>query len=60
LDLWEGGLRASGGAIVPSKTAWNLTSFKWNNGIWKYQTVDETPATLAVKDIDRHLYLMQI
>ncbi len=38
LHFWEGGLRASGGAIVQAKTSWNLTSFKWNNGDWRYQT----------------------
>jgi len=51
LNHWEGGLRATGGAIVPEKTAWNLTSFKWSKGNWSYQPISDTPATLQVSDI---------
>jgi hypothetical protein len=53
LDFWEVGLRASRGAILPEKTAWNLTSFKWSNGTWKYQTIADSPVLLTVKDIHR-------
>ena len=35
------------------ETAWMLTSFKWHLGNWSYQSKEETPATLLVKDIDR-------
>jgi hypothetical protein len=28
LNIWEGGLRASGGALVPEKTTWHLSAFK--------------------------------
>jgi hypothetical protein len=28
LDLWEGGIRATGGAIVPEKSHWYLIDFK--------------------------------
>jgi hypothetical protein len=55
LDYWEGGL-ASGAAIVLSKTSWNMTSFKWNNGVWKYQSIEETPATL---DIDQQVHTLR-
>jgi hypothetical protein len=34
VDHWEGGLRASGGALVPSKSHWYLVDFKWKNGSW--------------------------
>jgi hypothetical protein len=32
LDLWEGGIRATGGAIVPEKSHWDLIDFKWQRG----------------------------
>jgi hypothetical protein len=35
------------------KTAWNLTSFKWTNGIWQYQNRAKTSAEQLVKDIHR-------
>ena len=50
LDLWEGGIRATGGAIVPEKSHWYLVNFKWKNDVWRYATTDETPAELYVRD----------
>ena len=47
---WEGGIRATGGAIVPDKTHWYLVDFKWVRGQWHYASDTETPATLQVKD----------
>ena len=52
VDMWEGGIRATGGAINPEKSYWYLISFKWSGGITKYATVDETEATLTVNDKD--------
>lgn len=37
LDLWEGGIWTTGGAIVPEKSDWVLIEFEWKNGIWKYK-----------------------
>jgi hypothetical protein len=36
LDEWEGGLRATGGAIEPAKTFWYLIDFERGPGGWKY------------------------
>jgi hypothetical protein len=36
VDTWEGGLRASGGALVPSKSYWYLIHFKFLNNQWKH------------------------
>jgi hypothetical protein len=58
LTLWQGGLRASGGAIIPEKSTWSLVDFKWRNGIWKYCTMENTPATLQVKDIGGALHTL--
>jgi hypothetical protein len=34
LDHWEGGLKATGGALVPEKSYWYLIDFtaQWNRG----------------------------
>ena len=50
LNMWEGGIRATGGAIVPEKSHWYLVDFKWRNGKWSYALVDESPGILRVKD----------
>jgi hypothetical protein len=46
LNIWEGGLRASGGALVPEKTTWHLSAFKWTGGNWLYCTKEDTLANL--------------
>jgi hypothetical protein len=58
LDHWEGGLHASGGAMVPDKTSWTLISFKWKNGNWRYQAIEDTPASLFVSDISQARHKM--
>ena len=30
LDMWAGGLKATGGALVPAKSSWCLIDFKWD------------------------------
>jgi hypothetical protein len=42
LDLWEGLIKATGGALVPEKSFWYLIDFKWSKGKWRYATVEET------------------
>jgi hypothetical protein len=51
IDCWEGGLRATGGAIAPEKTFWYLIDYKWTNGIPSYKSVTECPAEISVKDM---------
>ena len=57
LDLWEGLLKVTGGALVPEKSYWYLIDFEWRNGNWKYKTMQETRFNLTVKDKDgiRHV-----
>jgi hypothetical protein len=57
LDLWEGLLKATGGALVPEKSYWYLIDFKWKDGGWKYATTEETQFELTMKDKDdvRHI-----
>ena len=50
LTAWDGGICATGGAIEPTKSHWYLITFKWQNGDWKYASIEETPADISVKD----------
>jgi hypothetical protein len=53
MDMWQGGLKATGGAIVPENNSWNLSAFKWSKGDWKYCSTQDTLASLQVQDIAR-------
>jgi hypothetical protein len=52
LDHWAGGLRATGGALVPSKSYWYDIAFKWNQpkSTWEYKTMQELPGSLTLHD----------
>jgi hypothetical protein len=50
LIAWEGGIRATGGAIEPKKSHWYLVDFDWSNGEPRYRTVRETNGKLQVRD----------
>jgi hypothetical protein len=50
LTTWEGGLRATGGALEPSKTFWYGIDFKWTGADWRYKRAREIPYTLEAKD----------
>lgn len=50
LDLWEGVLTATGGALVPEKSFWYLVSFKFEKGKWRYARADDTPGDLTMRN----------
>jgi hypothetical protein len=50
VDTWEGGLRASGGALVPSKSYWYLIHFQFQNNKWRYSSISDTPGRLTIRD----------
>ena len=50
LSAWEGGLKATSGAIVPEKSHWYLIDFAWEKGNWRYKTITESPAKLQIRD----------
>ena len=52
LDHWEGGLRATGGAINASKSYWYAFDFHWDGKKWRYTTVEEVPGSLSTRTID--------
>ena len=49
LNLWEGGLRTTGGALVPSKSDWTLVDFEVKEGEWQYTQRDQNEK-LSVRD----------
>ena len=55
INLWEGGLRTTGGALVPSKSDWTLVDFEVKNGEWKYTPRNDTEK-LSVLDSKRGRY----
>ena len=59
LTAWEGGIRATGGAIVPEKSHWYLIDFVWTDGYWRYASIDETPASILVRDADGNAKVLQ-
>ena len=59
LAAWERGIRATGGAIVPEKSHWYLIDFKWTNGHWRYALIDDSPASISVKDSEGNVKVLQ-
>jgi hypothetical protein len=51
VDMWEGGLRASGGALAATKSYWFLIHFVFENNRWRYAWINETPGDLTIRDI---------
>ena len=53
IDMWEGLVRATGGALIIEKSAWWLIDVVWDqNGDWKYRKIDEMPGNLQTRDWD--------
>jgi hypothetical protein len=48
INMWEGAIRATGGAIIPTKSFWYLIGFKWHEGCWEYKDETEAPMTLIM------------
>ena len=53
MDHWEGGIRATGGAIAPEKSFWYLVDFVWKNDKWHYASDKEAPGEITVLDTER-------
>lgn len=51
IDIWEGGLKATGGAIVPKKSWVYPINFTFDNkGQWHYQSADDIGVEFTVQD----------
>ena len=60
VNLWEGGLRATGGALVPSKSHWYLVQFLWDaKGAMRYATTSDVPATLSIRDTNGEFSVLE-
>ena len=47
IDMWIGGLRATGANINPTKSYWYLIDFKISeSGVWSYKKINESPGNL--------------
>jgi hypothetical protein len=55
LTAWEGGIRATGGAIEPKKSHWYLVDFDWKDGDPYYRNISETGGQLRVRDLNGKL-----
>jgi hypothetical protein len=52
LDTWEGGIKATGGALVPNKSYWYLIDFKCGStGKWTYRHKTEIPGELTLPSL---------
>jgi hypothetical protein len=51
VDTWEGGLRTSGGALIPDKSYLYLIHFTFTNNQWRYSSIEDTPAHLSIRDV---------
>lgn len=51
-DTWEGGIRATGGAIGPDKSHYYLLEFIWKEGNFRYASPIEAPASVTILDKD--------
>ena len=52
IHAWQGGIHASGGALVPEKSHWYFIDFKWSQGRPSYKTVRETPLDIRIRDLN--------
>jgi hypothetical protein len=60
LSAWEGGLKATRGAIVPEKSHWYLIDFVWDKGgNWRYTTINETEANIQIRDCTGTVKLLE-
>ena len=59
IDHWEGGLRATGGALREDKSFWYLIDYEWKKGKWEYKTIEDTPGDLTVRVDQGHREVIQ-
>jgi hypothetical protein len=52
VNHWEGGLRATGGALRVDKSCWYLIDFVWRNNSWHYASKRDVPGDITVRDAD--------
>jgi hypothetical protein len=51
LDHREGGIRATGGVLVPEKSYYYIIDSVWETENWRYTTIGECPGELSIWDV---------
>jgi len=51
VNIWEGSLSATSGAIVPQKSYWYLVDFQWSGGNWRYKKINKCQGNIRVRNI---------
>jgi hypothetical protein len=59
IQHWEGGLRATGGALCVDKSFWYLIVFEWKNNKWQYRSISNMPGNISVRDSDGMVKTLQ-
>ena len=59
LDRWGGVLRATGGALVPSKSYWYAIDFRWNGYKWVYRSIHDMPGDILITGVDGVRVILQ-
>ena len=52
LDCWGGFLRATSGALVPSKSYWYAIDFAWDGAKWIYRSISDMPGQILITGVD--------
>ena len=58
MQIWEGGICASGGAICPNKTKWFLIDYVWKCNKFTYRSIDEIPGNISIPDQDGNMMII--
>ena len=49
INFWEESLRASGGALVPSKCHWYLVNYSWSGNKWQLLSSNQVPGDISIR-----------
>ena len=56
INRWEGGIKATEGAIVPQKSQVYPISFKFDEtGLWSYKNIEKIDYNFTVKDLNKEI-----
>ena len=50
INMWEGLIQSTGGALAVDKGRWWAIDFHWSNGEWSYKTIQDINRTLTARD----------
>jgi len=59
VQLWQGGLRDTGGSPAANKCSWSLLAFHWKNAKWKLHMQATYPASILMLDSSGHPTALQ-